>query len=159
MLLQLREIPPLRLAYLRHTGPYGHPALTDLWDRLAAWVHRHPGTCTSRKFYGLSHDNPQHIPPELCRYDACVEVAADFVPNEDIAVQDFAGGHYACLRFVGTGPEVGAACQSLYEQELPANGLTAIDAPLLEIYEEDFAVDPVTHRFACWLCAGVSPPA
>jgi AraC family transcriptional regulator len=158
MPLEIRQLPALRLACMRHTGPYGHPALGQLWERMGQWYQSQaqPGAPWP-KFYGLSHDNPACTPPAACRYDAAVEVGADFVPGPEVAIGHLVAGRYACLPFYGTGPEVGAACQRLYLEVLPAAGLTPAPAPLLEIYDEDFAVDPATGAFACWLCAAVQP--
>ena len=152
---EIRQLPRMRLAYMRATGPYGHPALTELWERFGAWCAQNRLDEPRPKYYGFSHDDPRCTPPAQCRYDACVQVGVGLRPGPDVQVMDFAGGAYACTHFVGTGAEVGTAWASACaEDSLPA-GWERLPGPALEIYDEDFAVDPATGRFPCWLCVPV----
>ena len=72
MTLTLRTLPRMRLATMRHTGAYGHPGLTELWERFGSWCAAHRLNDPRPKFYGFSHDDPGCTPPEQCRYDACL---------------------------------------------------------------------------------------
>ncbi|MGH8830331.1 MAG: GyrI-like domain-containing protein [Polaromonas sp.] len=40
---------------------------------------------------------------------------------------------------------------------LPQSGWQADDKPALELYEEDFVMDPKTGAFSCLLCVPVRP--
>jgi len=155
MHLEIRQLPPMRLACMRHTGPYSHPGLTELWERFGQWCARHRLSEPRPRFYGISHDNPACTPPEQCRYDACVQIGLGMRVGTEAQVLDFAGGDYACMHFVGTGPEVGAAWAGMHAEGRIPPGWTPMDRPALEIYDTDFAVDPVTGRFPCWLCVPV----
>ncbi len=70
-------LPPARIAYMRHIGPYG-AGINRFWAetflpwRIAQGLDQSP--C-----YGIGHDDPHITAPEQCRYDACVEVPEDFV--------------------------------------------------------------------------------
>lgn len=158
MTLQLRDLPALRLAYLRHTGDYG-PALGPLWDALGQWVARHGLDTPRPRFLGLSHDDPACTPPGRCRYDACVPIGIGLRPGPDVQVQDFRGGQHACARFEGTGDEIGRAWTQLLKEQIPARGFKPAPRALVELYEPDFAVDPATGRFVCWLCVPLQPAA
>jgi AraC family transcriptional regulator len=73
----------------------------------------------------------------------------------DMQVLDYEGGDYACLHFHGTGPEIaGAWAQMALPGQIP-EGWEWEPRAALEIYDEDFAVDPDTGRFPCWLCIPV----
>lgn len=154
MPLEIRQLPSMRLAYMRHTGPYG-ASLTQLWDRFGQWCAERGLSEPRPKYYGISLDNPACTPPEECRYDACVQVGVGLRPGPDAQVQDFAGGDYACSRFVGTGPEIAAAWAQMMEPGQMPPGWVAAPRPAIEIYDEDFAVDPATGTFPCWLCLAV----
>jgi len=154
MPLEIRHLPPMRLAYMRQTGPYG-PALTALWERFGQWCERHRLHDPRPKYYGISLDNPATTAPENCRYDACVQVGVGLRPGTDAQIQDFAGGDYACSRFTGTGPEMGAAWARMMDARQVPAGWQLAARPALEIYDEDFAVDPATGAFPCWLCLAV----
>lgn len=155
MPLALRTLPRMRLACMRHTGPYGHPGLTVLWERFGAWCAAHGLGEPRPKFYGFSHDDPGCTPPEQCRYDACVQIGVGLRTGPDVRVMDYEGGDYACMRFEGTGPDIGAAWAQMMALDALPDGWEWQPRAALEIYDEDFAVDPATGRFACWLCMPV----
>ncbi|MFC7560727.1 hypothetical protein ACFQ5D_00200 [Paenibacillus farraposensis] len=52
----METLPNYRIAYVRQVGPYG-PAESAI-------------------LLGIPQDNPQTTPPEKCRYDACIVIAA-----------------------------------------------------------------------------------
>lgn len=109
MTLAIRTLPRMRLATMRHTGAYGHPGLTELWERFGAWCAANRLNDPRPKFYGFSHDDPACTPPEQCRYDAAVQIGVGLRTGPDVQVMDYEGGDYACMHFVGTGPEIATA--------------------------------------------------
>jgi AraC family transcriptional regulator len=152
MHVELKILPAMRLAYLRHTGPYGDPGITRTWERFGAWCAAQGLMQPRRKMYGISQDNPEVTPAASCRYDACIEVDAAFQPGGEVGVQSFAGGRYGCAGFTGTGADIHAAWMRMHGEWLPRSGWQADDGPGLEIYLEDFAVDSATGAFHCLLC-------
>lgn len=154
MTLEIRQLPKMRLACMRHTGPYG-PALGQLWERFGQWCAEHRLSDPRPKFYGISLDDPACTPPEQCRYDACVQVGVGLRTGTDAQVQDFAGGDYACKRFEGTGAEIGAAWAGMGATGQIPEGWVLDARPAIEVYGEDFAMDPETGVFACWLYVAV----
>ncbi|GAA4429547.1 hypothetical protein GCM10023090_29730 [Acidovorax lacteus] len=157
MTLHVRELPALRLAYLRHTGDYG-PALGDLWNALGRWCESRGLGAPQPGYLGLSHDDPACTPAGQCRYDACVPIGIGMRPGPDVQVQDFAGGPHACMRFQGVGADIGAAWKYLIKDLMPAQGLKPAPRAVVELYEADFAVDPDSGSFACWLCVPLLLP-
>ena len=94
MPLEIRQLPRMRLAYMRQTGPYG-PSLTQLWERFGRWCEANRLSEPRPKYYGM-------MAPGL----------------------------------------------------IPA-GWEAAPRPAIEVYDEDFAVNPATGAFPCWLCLAV----
>lgn len=155
MQVELKTLPALRLAYMRHTGPYGHPDIGATWQRFWAWVGQHG--LDPERIYGIVQDDPEVTPADKCRYDCCFEVDAAFQPQGEIGVQTFAGGRYACAPFTGTGATIHAAWMRLFGEWLPQSGYQADDKPSMELHEGDFVVDEKTGAFRCLLCMPVRP--
>lgn len=150
MKVTIDTLPPLRVAYLRHVGAYGDPAIGALWQRFAAW-------CTAqglagRACWGVTRDAPDITVPEQCRYDCAVEVDEGFRPSGPIAVQTVPGGLYACTDFTGPASRIHDAWMVLCGDWLPGSGWQSDDRPSLEAYGTGLSVDPVTGAFSCRLC-------
>ena len=155
MPVELKTLPPTRVAYMRHTGPYGDAGIGRVWQRFATWCADHGLMQPRRTMYGISQDDPSATPADLCRYDCCIEVDDDFKPEGEVGVQNLQGGRYACTRFVGTNADIHAAWERMFGVTLPQSGCEPEDAPALEMYDQDFAMDEKTGAFKCWLCVPV----
>ncbi|QTD43919.1 AraC family transcriptional regulator [Ottowia testudinis] len=159
MHVEIKQLPAMRLAYLRHTGPYGQPGIPQTWDKFVQWCGRHGLLQPRRLMLGIGQDNPEVTPADKLRYDCCVQVDAPFVPPRadalPVGVQDFAAGRFACARFAGLGHDLGAAWEQLYGQWLPASGHEPAHRPGLELYDDSFTLDEKTGAFTCWLCVPI----
>lgn len=156
---EIKTFPPVRLAYMRYTGPYGHPDIAMHWQRFGQWCEAQGLMKPRRKMFGISLDNPMVTPPNECRYDLGVEVDASFkvtdAATSGVAIQQFEGGRYACQSFNGTAAQIGMAWMAMFGQALPMSGLQREDKPSMEVYLEDFEMDPNTFAFGCLLCVPV----
>lgn len=149
MNVRVVEIEPARVAYLRHTGPFG-PALGAFWrDVVAPWMQANG--LMGRVAYGVTMDDSATTPPQLCRYDACVEVCRDAPAPPPAALATIPGGRYAVLDYQGLPSGIGAAWHALHAQALPAAKLQYRPGPCFERYAADFRADPDTGAFACEL--------
>lgn len=149
MNVRVIEIGPARVACLRYTGPFG-PALGEFWRNVVGpWLQANG--LQGRVTYGVTLDDPQHTPPERCRYDACVEIGHDDAAPPPAALGTIAGGRYAVAEFQGLPSTIGDAWHALFAQALPAAGLKARPGPCFERYAADFRADPQTGAFACEL--------
>jgi len=155
MNVDVKTLPEARVAYLRNVGPYGGVEIPRTWQRFAAWCGEQGLLSPRRTMYGLCHDDPDVTPPAQCRYDACIEVDADFRPSGDIGVQQLTGGRYACARFSGTSAQIHDAWNALCGQWLPDSGYQIDDRLPLELYPPDGAMDEATGAFECLLCLPV----
>jgi AraC family transcriptional regulator len=146
---------PVTVACLRHLGPYGEP-IPQFWrDTYYPWAVTNGLLGQAR--YGISHDDPSITSPEQCRYDACAEVAPDFVGSGGAFKTSIPGGRYAVLEFKGSGEQVGAAWAALLRDWLPSSGLQLDARPCFEYYPTDAECDPQTGAFACQICIPVVP--
>jgi AraC family transcriptional regulator len=154
MNVRLIELPPARVAYLRHIGPYG-PTVGEFWRQTAGpWMIAHQLLHAPR--YGISLDDPSITAPDKCRYDAAVDWAGG-VPPSPASVAELPGGRYAVADFTGTAAEINAAWQALVGGWLPDSGLQFDGRPCFERYLPTHGMDPKTGAFSCELCLPVKP--
>lgn len=155
MNVELKTFPEVRVAYLRHVGPYAGVGIARTWQRLAAWAEPHGLMQPRRTMVGACHDDPELTPPQKCRYDACIEVDTAFEPRGEVGVQIIAGGRYACARFAGTSEQVYDGWARLMREWLPDSGYQVDDRISIEVYDKDFVMDEATGVFPCALCLPV----
>jgi len=151
--VRVEDLAPARVAYLRHIGPYG-PEIPRFWaETFQPWravLGLGGGAC-----YGIGWDDPAITAPEKCRYDACVEVPADFVAQSPASLADLPGGRYAVAHYEGVGADIGRAWVELMRDWLPASGMQCDNRPMFEYYAPDDRMDPATGVFRCRLCVPV----
>lgn len=155
MTVQLIDRAPVRIAYLRHVGAYGAP-IHDFWmNQVAPWMAAN--TLFGRPRYGISHDDPSITAPEQCRYDAGVEVDAQFVPGPGVFTTTLPGGRYASLAFDGTSEQINAAWRHLLRDWLGGSGLQLDARPCFEHYPIDARYDSASGAFSCNIVVPVAP--
>ena len=99
MEVKIARRAPLRVAFMRHVGPYSAVGKTS--DRFLPVLGKEGLLGGDTQFIGLCHDDPEVTPPSRVRYDACVSVDERFSPTGEIGVQMLAGGEYAVTTHVG----------------------------------------------------------
>lgn len=146
---------PVRVAYLRHVGPYGAAVGEFFAQRFWPFVATHG--LEAGAVYGISHDNPEVTAPERCRFDACVEVDAGWQPVGEAQVTEIPGGRYASLHFHGTSDAIGEAWATLLRDWLPSSGYQIDGRPTFELYPPGGSFEPATGRFSCDILIPVAP--
>jgi AraC family transcriptional regulator len=151
----LADRPAVQVAYLRHVGPYGD-GVGQFWQKeFHPWRHQHG--LQDQPCYGIGHDDPLITDPALCRYDACTEYPANFVPPRHMLTTTLPGGRFAVMPFEGTPQSIGEAWQYLFRHWLPQSGHQIANAPCFEHYAATSKYDPVTGVFTCDLCVPLVP--
>ena len=69
---EAKELPPMRLLFLRHVGPHDQARAT--WGRLMAWAGLRGLLGPNIKPTGITYDDPDVAAPGKIRYDAAVTV-------------------------------------------------------------------------------------
>ncbi len=131
----VQRLEPLRVAFMRHVGPYARVGAT--WDRLLPRLGRDGWVGGDSLFVGICHDDPEVTSPDKIRYDACVSVGTDFRPTGGIGVQTIAGGDYAVTTHFGPYARVGETYAKLLGQWLPRSGRELGSVPCFEVYLND----------------------
>ncbi len=142
--IEVKEIPEMHLAYLRHIGPYaGDVALfSRLINKLCTWAGPR-GLLNSRetRLLIIYHDSPDLTAPEKLRMDVCITVAPDARVDGEIGKGTIPAGKYAVAGFELKSDQYTDAWNSIYGGWLPESGYQPDDRPCFEMYLND----PGTH--------------
>ncbi len=135
MNVQIRRIQPMRVAFMRHVGPYSEVGAT--WERLLPILGKEGYLGGDVAILGICYDDPELTPPDRIRYDACVTVDEQFAPAGDIGVQTIPGGDHAVTSHIGPYHALGRTYARLLGQWLPRSGYQPNCSPCFEIYLND----------------------
>lgn len=130
--VEVKELPPMRLVFLRHVGPYTQVGAT--WGRLMAWAGMRGLLEPNMKLIGIVQDDPDVTPPDKVRYDAAVTVNGPVRPEGEFGVMELAGGSYAVATHRGPYEGLGKTYQRVYGDWLPRSGYHLRDVPAFEQY-------------------------
>lgn len=153
MQVKIVTLPPARVAYMRHIGPYGASVGRFWGETFFPW--RAANGLDQAACYGIGHDDPGVTKAAQCRYDACVEVPESFVAKSPASIAVLPGGRYAVADYRGTGADISVAWTTLLRDWLPASGMQADSRPCFEYYPVDAFFDPATGAFGCQICLPV----
>jgi len=157
MAVRIEDLPPYRIAYRRHVGPYGEGGrIRTLWLDFERWIRahglRHPGTLT----IGIGHDAPTIAAADKLRYDACLVVDTEFKADRTVNTADLPGGKYAVTPFEGRPADLSLAWERLWTVWLPGSGYQPEDRPCLEL-RPDFETSAAANTVRCTLCLPIAP--
>ena len=155
MQVEIVEFPAVKVAYMRHIGPYG-PEVGRFWrEAFGPWMQA--SGLFGEPCYGIGLDDPCVTPSEKCRYDACVEVPVDFVPNGRINVMTLPGGRYAVSKFQGNPQTIGDDWMRLFREWLPKSGFQCDARPCFEYYPRNWVQNAKPDNFTCDICVPIRP--
>lgn len=136
----IQELRPMRVAFVRHVGPYADCGAA--WDELCAWAARQGQLGPNTRFLGIGYDDPEITPADKIRYDACVTVEGEVVPEGAVGVQEIAGGEYAVVVHRGPLEGLKETYRQLFRDWVPQSGRELRSAPCFELYRNDPATTP-----------------
>lgn len=130
--VRVETLKPMRLAFMRHVGPYAEVGTT--WMRFLTWAGMKGLMGPQPILLGVVHDDPEVTPPEKVRYDACLVVDGRFRAEGDVGEQQIEGGVYAVATHRGPYDRLGETYLRLCGEWLPAAGYETRSAPCFERY-------------------------
>ncbi|SET50841.1 AraC family transcriptional regulator [Lacrimispora sphenoides] len=160
---QIEQIAPCSMAYIRHTGPYG-PGNTETMERLKHWAKSRDLMNSHSVILGIAQDNPQMIPPEACRYDACI-LLPDGCPGgssvggsvggsvgnssieKEVHIGSITGGKYGVFTIDHTAEAVKRAWEEVFPQLFAESYIPDSSRPILERYKAE-----LIERHLCEIC-------
>jgi AraC family transcriptional regulator len=132
--VHIKTLTPMRVAFLRHVGPYRDEALGRTWDRLLFWAGRRGLLGPQTMLLGIDRDNPHVTPPDKLRYDACLAVDGPVEPEGEIGTQEIPGGEYAVVTHKGPYEMLYTTYSNLYGSWFPSSGREPADSPGFQHY-------------------------
>lgn len=130
--VEIEERDDVRVAFVRHVGPYDR--VGEAWGRLMQWAMQRGLFATGVAMYGLSHDDPDVTDPDRLRYDACITVPDDVDREGEVGIQVIPGGRHVRTLHCGPYDGLGAAYTELIGRWIPAHGYELRWSPCVEEY-------------------------
>ena len=145
--LRLVKRPAARIAFVRHVGPLDQCG--EAWGWLLGVLGVEGWLGGDVDFFGICYDNPDEVPVEALRYDACATVPAHFAGFEGLELGELPGGDFAVTTHFGAYARIGESWERLFGAWLPGSGYEPADNPCFEQYlnspescaEEDLCTD------------------
>jgi len=138
--VEVRDMPEMHLAYVRHIGAYkGDVELFgQLFNKLMTWAGprnllRFPET----KILAVYYDDPELTDESKQRVDACITVPADTEVEGEIGKTVLPAGKCAVAHFEIGPDQYQEAWDALCSGWLPGSGYQPADGPCYEIYPGD----------------------
>jgi len=128
----IKEMPELRVATLRHTGPYNR--ISEAFARLGQVAGQAGLFGPESMMLGLYYDDPETTPPAELHSDAALVVSAKATIPSGLVEQKVAQGRYACYSHMGSYDKLGDAWSRLMGDWLPKSGQRMRDGVSFEIY-------------------------
>jgi AraC family transcriptional regulator len=150
----VKKLPPLRVACVRHVGPYDQCGAA--WMQLCELVGRHGLFGPDTRMIGVGHDDPAITPPEKIRYDACLTVPDSFAGTPELPVAVIGDGEYACAVVKGPYTNLAPAFAWLCGGWGPDSGREFAGAPGLEFYINDPKTTP-PEELLTEICVPLEP--
>lgn len=138
--VEVKDLPDLEVAYVRHIGPYvGDTKLfEELFKKIMTWAGprgliRFPETL----IMSVYHDDPNITENAKLRTSICITVPKETKSDGEIGRMKIDGGIYAIASFELFPNQYPEAWQSIYGGWLPDSGYQPDDGAPLEMYKND----------------------
>ncbi len=142
--IEVKDIPEMHVAYLRHIGPYAGDVelFNRLINKLCTWAGpRGLLNFPDTSLLMIYHDFPELTDPEKLRMDVCITVPPDTKVDGEIGKATIPAGKNAVAHFELKSDQYADAWSSIYGGWLPESGYQPDDRPCFELYLND----PKTH--------------
>lgn len=157
--IEVKELPALHVAYVRHTGPYqGNPEVFGrLFEKLCKWAGARgllgrPGA----SLLAVYHDDPEVTEASKLRVSVCLPVAEDTPVEGEVGTMTVAGGKFAVGRFELGPQEYQQAWNLIYGTWLPESGFQPDDRLCYESYPMDVPAS-APDKHVVDICVPVKP--
>ncbi|MBN2200519.1 AraC family transcriptional regulator [bacterium] len=157
--VEVRDMPAMTLAYVRHIGPYkGNAKLfQSLWSRLMTWAGpRGLMAQPDLKCISVYHDDPEITDEENLRTSVCITVPPDTAVDGEIGKMNIPAGRYALSHFEISQDQFQQAWDFVCGEWLPKSGYQPADGPCYEWCHNDPSEHP-QHKHIIDICVPVKP--
>jgi AraC family transcriptional regulator len=153
--IEVKELPGLYVAYIRHIGPYNR--IGEAFGKLMKWAGprgllRFPET----KSLAVYRDSPGATEEDKLRSDACITVPDGTKVDGEVGLMKIPGGRFVVGRFEISGDQFGEAWTVLMGGWLPGSGYQPDDRMCYELYLNDHEQHP-QKKFIIDICEPIKP--
>ena len=137
---EVKEMPEMTVAYVRHVGDYkGNQELFGkLIGKLMKWAG--PRGLLQKKdmqLISVYYDDPDITDDDKLKLDVCITIPNNFEVDGEIGKMTISGGKYVVARFELKADEFSNAWNILYKDWLPKSGFQPDDKPCYELCHND----------------------
>lgn len=157
--IEVKEMPDLHVAYIRHTGPYknDNALFKELFGRICTWagprgLFGNPDV----QMLAVYHDDPNITEEENLRVSVCITMPESIPVDGEVGAMTVPGGKFAVARFVINDDEFETAWNQVMGEWLPQSGYQPDDRLCYEIYPEN-PEDHPEHKITVDICVPVKP--
>ena len=150
MHIEIEQMPELRVATVRHVGPY--QTIRQAFERLSA-VTGNAGLSEDRDtlLLAIYHDDPETTPVEKLRSDAGIVVPSSAALPKELGEERIPAGRYARAEHIGPYETLADTWSRFKHDWLPASGHPPGRGPSFEVYRNTPMTTPkeklVTHLY------------
>jgi AraC family transcriptional regulator len=153
--IEVKDLPELHVAYVRHIGPYHR--IGEAFGRLMRWAGprdllRFPET----KSLAVYRDSVDATEETKLRSDACITVPEGTKVDGEVGLMRIPGGRFVVGRFEISGDQFGEAWNALMGGWFPGSGYQPDDRMCYEVYLNDHEQHP-QKKFIIDICEPVKP--
>jgi len=157
--VEVTDLPPMTVAYVRHIGPYKGDA--KLFERLAEKLFTWAGprnliNFPQTRFLIVYHDDPEITAPDKLRTSVCITVPENTEVDGEIGKMTIPAGKYALARFELTSSDYQEAWDWVYGTWLPQSGFVPDDRLCFELYPPESVTHP-EGKISVDICVPVKP--
>ena len=155
MKVEVKNMPAMRVAYVRHTGSYN--TLHETFEKLMRWAGpRGLIGGPENLVMAVYHDDPGVTEEQNLRTSICVTIPENLKIDGEFGSMQVAGGTYACGHFELSQEEFTGAWTAMMRDWLPESGYVCDDKPPYELYLNDFREHP-QKKHIVRICIPVKP--
>jgi AraC family transcriptional regulator len=135
MNITIKKLPKMKIAYVRHTGPYVQ--CKGAWGKLCGWAGSKGLITDKTAFIGICHDDPDVVEPSKIRFDASITIADDVKGEGEVAVKEIKEDTYAMALHVGPYEKLHETYAYICGKWAPNKEIEIRSLPSVEIYKND----------------------
>lgn len=153
--VEIRNMPDMRVAYVRTIGPYTKERISPAFQRLLKWAAPRGLITPGVKILSI-WNNPGSVPEDKLIHDACITIPETISADKWVDVQVLTAGKYAICRSEIQANQMEEAWLGFVLKWLTASDYQPDDRPMYHIYNNI----PDSHPAALYildLCMPVKP--
>jgi len=132
---QVKTIHPSSVLCVEAVGEYGAKEVYEIWEAIIWHAVANGLYSWHPDLFSIYYDDPEETGVANCRYDCCLSIKKEFVPEGNFKVKEFDGGKFLVFRYKGSYDNLWEAYNLLYRDYIILLDKYQLrDAPIVERY-------------------------